>query len=135
MNHPPFRRTRQPSTPLERGLFRVFRLSSLGTVAVVVWLFGYLFIGFTLNVVGIYEPEFAVMGFTDPFFIISSFLAGAFICLMSGSLTLLTLLVDVKDANAEIVILLSLIGFGFGAATMRVTFGPVQACLAGLGGP
>lgn len=135
MNHPPFRRVRQPSTPLERGFYRLYHLSTLGTAVVCIWLFGYLLVGFTLHIAGIYAPEFAVMSFTDPIFITSSFIAGAFICGMAGSLTLLTLLMDVRDANAEFVILLSLIAFGFGAATMRVTFGPVQTYLAGLGGP
>lgn len=131
MNHPPFRRTRQPSTPLERGLFRLYRLSTLGTGTISIWLFGYLLVGLALHRVGVYQPEFALMSFADPFFIMSSFVIGAFVCAMSGSLTLLTLLVDVKDANSEFVILLGLIAFGFGAAIIRVTFDPVQACLTG----
>ncbi|MGQ3331025.1 hypothetical protein [Halorubrum sp. FL23] len=79
--------------------------------------------------IGIYDPEYDVMSFTDPFFIVSSFLAGVFMCAMSGTLTLLTLLLETKNANAEFVILVSLIAFGFGAATMRVTSNPVQAWL------
>ena len=38
-----------------------------------------------------------------------------------------------KDANAEFVLLLGLIAFGFGAATVRVTAGPVLTWLAALG--
>ncbi|SDN15985.1 hypothetical protein SAMN04487949_3537 [Halogranum gelatinilyticum] len=64
---------------------------------------------------------------------ILSFLIGALICLLSGSLTLLTLLASVKDANAEFVLLMSLIAFGFGAATIRVTAAPLLAWLAALG--
>ncbi|QLH82072.1 hypothetical protein [Halosimplex pelagicum] len=73
------------------------------------------------------------MGFSDPVFISLSFLIGGLICLLSGSFTFLTLLASVKDANAEFVLLLSLIAFGFGAATVRVTAEPVLTWLAGLG--
>ncbi|RBI59541.1 hypothetical protein DMJ13_22555 [halophilic archaeon] len=69
------------------------------------------------------------MSFSDPIFTIVSFLTGCFICGASGSFTLLTLIIGANDANAEFVILMSLIAFGFGAATMRVTFGPVQEIL------
>ncbi|RBI58773.1 hypothetical protein DMJ13_25755 [halophilic archaeon] len=73
------------------------------------------------------------MSFTDPIFTILSFLVGGLICLLSGSLTLLTLLVNPEGANAEFVILISLIAFGFGAATVQITVGPVQNCLNAIG--
>jgi hypothetical protein len=118
-----------PSTPLERGLYRVFRLSSVGAAATAIGFVGYLFLGASLSVASIYTPPFPVLSLSDPLFTILSFLVGVFICLLSGSLTLLTLLGAEKDANAEFVLLLSLIAFGFGAATVRVTAGPVLNCL------
>lgn len=105
MNDPPFRRTRTPSTPLERSLFRLYQLSSLGSVATITVFVGYVLVGFTLHVAGIYDPTFQVVSLSDLFFTTSSFLSGAFICAMSGTLTLLTVLVDTRDANAEFVIL------------------------------
>lgn len=75
---------------------------------------------------------YQVLSLSDPVFTSLSFLVGGFICLLSGSLTFLTLLASVKDANAEFVLLMSLIAFGFGAATVRVTAGPVLTWLAGL---
>ena len=70
------------------------------------------------------------MGFTDPFFTSLSFLTGFFICAMSGTLAVLTFLLSPNDSEANFVVTMSLIAFGFGAATMRVTFESVQACLA-----
>ncbi|WP_433634788.1 hypothetical protein [Halomicrococcus sp. NG-SE-24] len=86
-----------------------------------------------LNATGVYMPPFPVMSFSDPVFTSLSFLIGGLICLLSGSLTVLTLLTSVKDANSEFVLLMSLIAFGFGAATVRITAGPVLTWLAGLG--
>ena len=112
MPHPAGLRTRQPSTPLERGLYRVFQLSSVGSAVSVVSFVGYLCIGGALHVVGVFMPPFQVLSFSDPVFTMLSFLTDGLICLLSGSLTLLTLLLGSKDANSEFVILLSLIGFG-----------------------
>jgi len=69
------------------------------------------------------------MGFTDPFFIVLSFLTGLLICAMSGILTVLTILLSPNDSKADFIITMSLIAFGFGGATMRATFEAVQACL------
>ncbi|TKX73380.1 hypothetical protein EXE46_14590 [Halorubrum sp. GN11_10-6_MGM] len=69
------------------------------------------------------------MGFTDPIFISLSFLTGLFICAMSGSLAVLTFLLTPDDSRASFVVTMSLIAFGSGAATIRATFEPVQACL------
>ena len=133
MDHPSALRTRHLSTPLERGLYRVFRLASVGSAVTVAGFVGYLSIGIALNVTGVYTPPFSVMSSSDPVFTSLSFLVGGLICLLSGSLTFLTLLASVKDANAEFVLLMSLIAFGFGAATVRVTVGPVLTWLAELG--
>lgn len=130
MNQLPGQQPWHPSTPLERGLYRVFRLSSIGSAAIVVGLVGYLFIGIPLYMAGIYTPPFTLVSFSDPVFTILSFLIGGLICLLSGSLALLTLLAGVKDSNSEFVVLMSLIAFGFGTATIRVTAGPVQNYLA-----
>ena len=134
MGQPSTLRTRQPSTPLERGLYQLFRLSSFGSAVATAGFVGYLFIGGSLHVAGIYAPPFPVMSFSDPVYTILGFLVGALFCVLSGSLTLLTLLVSVEDANAEFVILMSLIAFGFGAAIVRITIGPVQECLSTIGG-
>lgn len=133
MPHPSALRAWHPSTPLERGLYRVFRLASVGSAVTVVGFLGYLSIGIALHVTGVYTPPFPVMSFSDPVFTSLSFLVGGLICLLSGSLTVLTLLASVKDANAEFVLLMSLIAFGFGAATVRVTAGPVLTWLAAIG--
>ncbi|EMA07914.1 hypothetical protein C5B91_20855 [Haloferax sp. Atlit-10N] len=66
------------------------------------------------------------MGFTDPFFTGLIFLTGLFICAISGMLALLTFLLSPNDSKANFVVMVSLISFGFGAATMRITFGAVQ---------
>jgi len=68
MDYRPFRRIRQPTTPLERGLFRLYQLVSPGALLVTICFIGYVVIGFSLSFVGIYEPAYSVMGFTDPFF-------------------------------------------------------------------
>lgn len=133
MGHPFALWTQHLSTPLERGLHRMFRLSSVGSAATAIGFVGYLCIGVALNLVGVYTPPFPVMSFSDPVFTILSFLTGGLICLLSGSLTFLTLLGSVKDANAEFVVLMSLIAFGFGAATVRVMAGPVLTWLATIG--
>lgn len=73
------------------------------------------------------------MSLSDPVFTSLSFLVGGLIFPLSGSLAFLTLLASVKDANAEFALLTSLIASGFGAATVRVTAGPVLTWLAGLG--
>ncbi|AGB31751.1 hypothetical protein C488_14842 [Natrinema pellirubrum DSM 15624] len=70
------------------------------------------------------------MSFTDPVFTTLSFLTGLFICATSGTLAVLTVLLAPNDSKANFVVLMSLIAVGFGAATMRVTFKAVQACLA-----
>jgi len=129
MDYRPFRRIRQPTTPFERGLFRLYQLVSPGTIFITTCFIGYVVIGFSLSFVGIYEPTYSVMGFTDPFFTSLSFLTGLFISTMSGTLAALTLLLSPNDSKADFVVVVSFITLGFGAATMRVTFGAVQACL------
>jgi len=51
------------------------------------------------------------MGFTDPFFIVLSFLTGLLICAMSGILTVLTILLSPNDSKADFIITMSLIAF------------------------
>ncbi len=133
MTYPSALRTWHPSTPLERELYRVFRLSTVGSAVTVVGFVGYLCIGIVLHIAGIYMPPFPFLSFSDPVFMILSFGIGGFICLLSGSLISLTLLTSVKDANAEFVLLMSLIAFGFGVATVRFTAGPVLSWLVALG--
>lgn len=130
MDHRPFRRIRQPTTPLERGLFRLYQLASPGAFLVTICFVGYVVIGFSLSVVGIYDPAYSVMDFTDPFFTGLSFLAGFFISTMAGTLAVLTLLLSPNDSKANFDVIMSFIALGFGAATMRVTFGAVQVYLA-----
>lgn len=134
MKSPSFIRTRRPSTPLERGFFRLFRLSSLGSAVTITCFVSYLLIGGSLHIAGYYAPPFSVMSLSDPFFTILGSFVGGFTCVLSGSLTLLTLLADVKEANAEFVILMSMVAFGCGAATMQITSEPVYECLSTLGG-
>ena len=110
----------------------MFRLASVGSAVTVAGFIGYLGIGIALHVAGVYTPPFPVMSFSDPVFTSLGFLVGGLVCLLSGSLTFLTLLAIVKDATAEFVLLMSLIAFGFGAATVRVTAGAVLTWLAGL---
>ncbi len=129
MDYCPFRRIRQPTTPFERGLFRLYQLVSPGTILITTCFIGYVVIGFSLSFIGIYEPTYSVMGFTDPFFTTLSFLTGLFISTMSGTLAALTLLLSPNDSKADLVVVVSFIALGFGAATMRVTFGAVQAYL------
>jgi hypothetical protein len=57
MNRPQLRRTRQPSTPLERGFYRLYRLSSLGSAAAIMYFIGYVFGGFGLKVTGVSGHE------------------------------------------------------------------------------
>jgi hypothetical protein len=97
MPHPSSPRAWQLSTPLEQGLYRVFRLALVGNVVTVVGFIGYLSIGTALNVTGVYTPPFSVMSFSDPVFIGLGFLVGLLICLLSGSLTCLTLLAIEKE--------------------------------------
>jgi hypothetical protein len=130
MDYRPFRRIRQPTTPLERGFFRLYQLVTPGAILSTICFLGYVVIGFSLSFVGVYEPTYSVMGFTDPFFTILSFLTGFFICAMSGTLTVLTVLLSPNDSKANFVVTMSLISFGFGAATMRVTFKTAQVYLA-----
>ena len=133
MPHPSALRAWHPSTPLEQGLYRVLRLSWAGSAATLVSFVAYLCIGLSLHLAGIYTPPFALLSFSDPVFVILGFLIGGFICLFSGSLTLLTLLASVKDAKAYFVLLMSLIAFGFGAATVRVTADPALSWFVAFG--
>jgi len=130
MDSRPFRRIRQPTTAVERGFFRLYQLVTPGAILSTVFFFGYVVIGFSLSFVGVYEPAYSVMGFTDPFFTSLSFLTGLFICAMSGTLAVLMVLLSPNDSKANFVVTMSLIAFGFGAATIRVTFRAIQACLA-----
>jgi hypothetical protein len=133
MPYPAATREWHPSTPLERGLYRVVRWASIGCTVTSVGFIGYLCIGIPLNVTGVYTPSFPVVGLSDPVFTSLSLLIGGFVCLLSGSLMMLTALASVKDANAEYVFMMSLIAFGFGAATVRVTAGPALTWLSRLG--
>ena len=133
MVHRPFVRLPNPSTPLERVLARLLRIAALGSVIICLSFVGYLLVGYGLHLIGVYTPTFTVLSLSDPFFILLGCCTGVVICMMSGSLLLLTLLTSVKDANAEFVILMSLIGFGFGAATVRVTISAITAYLAMIG--
>jgi len=114
MDNRPFRRIRQPTTPIERGFFRLYQLVTPGAILSTVCFLGYVVIGFILSFVGLYEPAYSVMGFTDPFFIVLSFLTGLLICAMSGILTVLTILLSPNDSKADFIITMSLIAFGFG---------------------
>lgn len=111
----------------------MFRLGVVGSVVSVAGFIGYLCIGSVLHVSGIYTPPFALLSFSDPVFMILGFLTGGLICLVSGSLTVLTHFASLKGANTEYVLLMGPIAFGFGAATVRVTVGPILTWLAGLG--
>jgi len=125
-------RAREPATPLERGAFRLFRLSSLGGLVVVSGFLGYLVLGALCHWVGFYDPGFSVMSFEDPVFTLLGTSVGIVICLISGSLAVSTRLLEPGNERASFVVLLSLIAFGFGAATLRLTAGPARACLVEL---
>lgn len=128
----PMERAREPATPLERWAFRSFRLSSIGSAVVVTVFIGYLILGTASHWLGFYNPEFRVLSFDDPVFTILGAVTGVIICLTSSSLAVSTHLLEPKDEKANFVILMCLIAFGFGAATLRVTAGPVQTCLTEL---
>lgn len=132
MKHLPTERAREPATPLEHGALRLFRVSSVGGLVVVSGFISYLVLGGVFHWLGFYSPEFSVMSFGDPVFTILGSLTGIVICVMSGSLAIATRLLVQKDARANFVMLMSLIAFGFGAATLRVTAGPALTCLAEL---
>jgi hypothetical protein len=108
----------------------VFQLSSFGCIVSFIIFVGYLCLAVVLHGVGVYMPPFQVLNFSDPIFTMLGFLTGGLICLLSGTLTLLTLFLETKGTNSGFVILLSLIAFGFGAATLRITAGPLQDHLA-----
>jgi len=127
-------RAREPGTPIECGALRLFRLSSIGAVAVVSGFISYLVLGIVFHWLGFYSPEFTVMSFADPVFTILGFLTGIVMCVMSGSLAITTRLLVQNDYRANFVVLMSLIAFGFGAAVLRVTAGPTLACLTELRG-
>lgn len=128
----PTERVREPATPLERGALRLFRLSSIGGVVVVSGFISYLVLGGVFHWLGFYNPEFPILSFSDPVFTILGLLTGIIFCVMPGSLTIATHFLVQKDARANFVMLMSLIAFGFGAATLRVTAGPALTCLAEL---
>jgi len=129
MDNRPFRRIRQPTTPIEKGFFDCISLLHLEPFSVLSVFWDMSLSASFLSFVGLYEPAYSVMGFTDPFFIVLSFLTGLPICAMSGILTVLTILLSPNDSKADFIITMSLIAFGFGGATMRATFEAVQACL------
>ena len=110
----------------------MFRLSSVGIAVSVLGFVGYLCIGVTLHVAGVYAPPFPVLSFADPVFTILDFLTGGLLCLLSGSYMLLTLLGGMKDTNSEFVVLMIFIAFGFGAVPLWITAGPIQNHLIGI---
>ncbi len=116
-----FVQSRQPSTPLERGIYRVYQLGTIGAVLTAASFLGYLVVGMGLASVGIYDPVFVPMTLGDPVFVISAFLASTSIVVTSGCLILLTLLCGADDATSEFVIIVGLIALGCGAAAMRIT--------------
>lgn len=128
----PTERAREPATPLVRGAFRLFRLSSIGSGGIGTGFLGYLVLGAVCHWLGFYDPGFSVMSFDDRAFTILGVMTGAIICLTSGSMAVSTQFLEPRDDKARFVTLLRLIAFGFGAATLRVTVGPAQACLAEL---
>jgi hypothetical protein len=105
-DQPPSTRSREPSTPFERAAFRLFRQATIGCVGIVTGFIGYLLIGSGLHLIGLYDPGFQIMSFDDPVFTLLGFLTGAFVCLSSGLLVLLTLLLEPRDGRAEFVVLL-----------------------------
>lgn len=132
MNSLPTERARKPATLLERGTFRLFRLSAIGSVGIVTGFIGYLILGAVSHWLGFYEPGFKVLSIEDPVFTIFGAITGAIICLTSGSLAVSTHLLEPRDEKASFVILMSLIAFGFGAATIRVTSSPALTYLTKL---
>lgn len=128
----PTERAREPATPLERGALRLFRLSSIGSAVIVTVFLGYLIFSAACHWLGFYNPGFRVLSFEDPVFTILGTITGAIICLTSGSLAVSTHFLEPRDERTSFVIFTSLIAFGFGAATLRVTVGPAQTCLVEL---
>lgn len=86
--------------------------------------FAYFIGGFALLQLDFWSPSYQFLSLTDDvFFAWFGFLTGGCICLGTGSLIGLAFLSGGEGpVHNEISILSSFIGFGFGAAFMRITF-------------
>ena len=87
--------------------------------------------GYTLISLGVWFPSYQLLSLTgDIYFAWLAFLTGSVICLGTGSLIGFAFLTEGEGrVHNEISILSSFIGFGFGAAVMRMTYATVLATI------
>lgn len=93
-------------------------------------LFGpYVVGGYVLLAFGVWSPSYEFLSLTeDLYFAWLAFLIGGVICLGTGSLIGLAFLTEGEgEIHTEVPILTSFIGFGFGAALIRMTYATVLA--------
>ena len=121
------RRTR---TPIERILLQFHRGSAYGAGIATIGFAGYLALGYAVSAFSVFTPAYPFASFEDPVFLTIALVLGVLLAISTGTLTLLTLLTGTDDSNAEFVILVSMIGFGFSTALLRVTFKPFLTLLS-----
>lgn len=114
---------------IERTCVIGVRVSIPITLTAVSVLFAYLIGGFALLQLEFWSPSYQFLSLTDDvYFAWFAFLTGGSICLGTGSLIGLAYLSGGEGpVHNEISILASFIGFGFGAAAMRLTYATVLA--------
>lgn len=93
--------------------------------------FTYIIGGFVVNQMGLWTPAYRFLSLTDDvYFAWLGFLTSSTICMGTGSLIGLAFLTEGEGPiHNEISILASFIGFGFGAAVIRITYPTVLATI------
>ena len=119
--HASWDRQEQIRTPIESTLFYLQRSSMYDAGVAAVGFGGYLALGYGAVTAGIFTPAYQFASFTDPIFTVTALAVGLLLSVSTGTLTLLTLLTGTDDANAEFVILMSMVGFGFSIGLVRIT--------------
>lgn len=88
----------------------------------VVSLFGlYALVGIIAVRVGFYTPDYPFLSLRDPFFNTFGTLTGLTVCQGTGALVIIALMDGVRSVREAISVLAAFIGFGFGAASIRLT--------------
>lgn len=109
-------------TVLENGAVTVFRFATPAMYLTGALFVGYLVFGYILISVGGWSPPFTFLAVrSDPYFTVLSTLTGFIVCLVTGSLIILSFINEENTAQS-ISTLLAFIGFGFGAGAIRMTY-------------